>query len=300
MRVSAGRRTRDYPSGPMPAAGAKACDRPGERSLAGLLSCLSASGRLRSHMTGAVTIGSSVTGRDETGDEAVSEPHFRQRLWGYDRVQVDAFVERTASRFSALQTASVPDSAVKEKIDRVTDETNGVLQRAYEIAREVTARAERDAEVLTRSSQEEAQQLTARAQQEADALTARSQQEAAQRREAAESEAASIVRDAEARANALDAEITALEQERDNLLDEIEGISQRLHAVVSHAADERAVPPRPAPADTVGTARAVAATPAGLAGSVAARPTETDRAEERRTSEMPAAVRMRDDAYPRS
>ncbi len=245
-----------------------------------------------------------VTGRDETGEEAVSEPHFRQRVWGYDRAQVDAFVERTASRFSALQTAGAPDSAVRETIDRVTDETNGILQRAYEIAREVTTRAERDAEVLTRASQEEAQELTAGARQEAEALTSRAQQEAAEQRRAAEADAAAIVRDAEARANRLDAEIAALEQERDNLLDEIEGISQRLHAVVSHAAEERPVPDRPAPDDTVETARAVAATPAALARSVAARPSRTDAdahgvgvgVEEQRTSEMPAAVVMRDDS----
>ena len=227
----------------------------------------------------------------------MSEPHFRQRLWGYDRAQVDAFVERTASRFSALQTAAVPEGAIKETIDRVTDETNGVLQQAYEIAREVTARAERDAEALTRDSQQEAQELTARARQEAEALMTRVQEEAGERRRAAEVEASATVRDAEAQASALDREITALEQERDDLLGEIEGISQRLHALVSHAADERSAPARPTADDTVETARAVAATPPALARSGQTRPVGTDGGEEQRTSEMPAAVVMRNDAH---
>ena len=239
----------------------------------------------------------------------MSESLFRQRPWGYDRAQVDAFVERTASRFSALQTAAVPDEAIRDTIDRITNETNGVLQRAYEIAGEVTARAERDAEALTAASQQEAQELTARArqeaqdlaaraQQEAQELTARTQQETAEQRRVAEEQAASIVRGAEARVGSLDAEIGGLERERDELLGRIEAISQRLHALVSEAGDERSAVDRPASDETVETARAVAATPGRLTRPPVTRPAggdRGDRTEEQRTTEMPAAVVARDE-----
>lgn len=211
----------------------------------------------------------------------MSEPHFRQRPWGYDRAQVDAFVERTASRLDAIRETALSDAAARETIDRVTEETNGVLQRAYEIAGEVTARAERDAQQLTLRSQEEAAQVTAQARAEAEALTARSQEEAAQRRREAEAEAAALLRDAEAQASTLDAEIESLTQERQRLLADVERISQRLHALVSQA--DR--PPRAPDAvtDEVATARAVAAVPARPLGG-----------QEPATAELPRAVAARE------
>lgn len=223
----------------------------------------------------------------------MSEPHFRQRLRGYDRAQVDAFVERTANRFAAVQTAAVPDDAVKETIDRVTEETNTVLQEAYAIAREVTARAEHDAAALTRESQQEAERLSAGARQEAEALIVSSRQDAAEVRRAAESQAAEVrraaesqaaatVRDGKTQAEALRAEIKSLEHERNKLFGEIEDFSRRLHAVVSQADERPGAAPRTT-GDGVETARAVPAMPAQRFGR-----------DEPATAEIPAAVVARE------
>ncbi len=154
----------------------------------------------------------------------MTDPHFRQRPWGYDRAQVDAFVWRTATRVAEAESAATPDGAVAEALERVGAETTAILQRAHELADELTAHTRQEAaELLERSQREAAERDT------------RSQEDAAERRRAAEAEAYEIVREAEARANALDAAIESLAQERETLVADIERISQRLHALADDA-----------------------------------------------------------------
>ncbi len=143
----------------------------------------------------------------ETRQEAgiSPNPQFRQRPWGYDRAEVDAFVEHTRSLLADGLPARSPENAVKAALDRLGEETSAVLQRAHEIADEVTAR---------------------------------SQQEAEERRQRAEHEAAVMQQAAEARVTELDAGLETLWQERQRLLDDIERISKQLHALVTEA-DER-------------------------------------------------------------
>jgi cell division septum initiation protein DivIVA len=154
----------------------------------------------------------------------VTEPHFSRRLLGYDRAQVDAFVERTAIRLADAQKAHTPDAAVQEALDRLGDETSAILKHAHALADELTTRSRQDAE-----------ELTARSQQEAAELTARAQQESAARLQQAEHEAAAIRQGAERRVTELDAEIDSLWQERQQLLDDIERISEQFHALASGA-----------------------------------------------------------------
>jgi DivIVA domain-containing protein len=152
------------------------------------------------------------------------EPRFSRRPWGYDTTEVDAFVERTAARLRDALDARTVDGAVREALDRLGDETAAILQRAHEIADEVTAR-----------SREEAAELTARSQREAAELAARSRQEAQAILQSAEAEAAALEQAAEARVTELDAEIDALWRERQRLLDDIERISEQFHALASGA-----------------------------------------------------------------
>lgn len=154
----------------------------------------------------------------------MAEPHFSQRLWGYDRTEVDAFVERTATRMAEALSARTPDASVKEALDRLGEETSAILQHAHEIADELTARAE-----------QEAAELTERSRRDADELTARSHRAAAERLEQAEREAAAIRQTAETNVIELDRELDALWQERQRLLDDIERISEQFHALASGA-----------------------------------------------------------------
>lgn len=147
------------------------------------------------------------------------EPHFHLRPWGYDRREVDAFVERTAERLDAALEARTPDGAVKQALDRVGEETSAVLQRAHQIAEDITARSRAAAD---------------------------------DRRLQAEQEAAAIQQDAKARVAALDSELEMLWQERQRLINDIDRISEQLRALVT-AADERFPEEQDPPAEPGGT-----------------------------------------------
>ena len=133
------------------------------------------------------------------------EPHFHLRPWGYDRREVDAFVERTAERLDAALEARTPDGAVKQALERVGEETSAVLQRAHQIAEDITARSRAAAD---------------------------------DRRLRAEQEAAAIQQAAEARVAAFDSELEMLWQERQRLINDIDRIAEQLRALVTEA-DER-------------------------------------------------------------
>ena len=130
------------------------------------------------------------------------EPHFHLRPWGYDRREVDAFVERTAERLDAALAARTPDGAVKQALERVGEETSAVLQRAHQIAEEITARSRAAAD---------------------------------DRRLRAEQEAAAIQQAAEARVAAFDSELEMLWQERQRLINDLDRISEQLRSLVTEA-----------------------------------------------------------------
>ena len=165
----------------------------------------------------------------------MTEPHFSRRLLGYDRAEVDAFVERTAIRIADAQRAQTPDGAVQEALDRLGEETSAILRHAHAIADELTTRSRQEAEELTARARQEAEELTVRSRQEAAEVTARAQQDAATRLQEAERDAAGIRQGAETRVAELDSEIDALWQERQQLLDDIERISEQFHALASGA-----------------------------------------------------------------
>ena len=173
----------------------------------------------------------------ETGREAkgVREPHFRRRFWGYDRAQVDAFVERTARRLSDALAGREPDRAVQEALDRVGEETSAVLRRAHQIADELKTRARQEAKERRQDAEQFAAEVMARSRQEAEERLQRAEEDAAALRRQAEHDAAALRRDSELRITELDAEIDALWQERKRLLDDIERVSQQLHALVVDA-----------------------------------------------------------------
>ncbi|MDQ3609830.1 MAG: DivIVA domain-containing protein [Actinomycetota bacterium] len=127
---------------------------------------------------------------------------FPTGVWGYERHAVDAYVARVGGFVDEAVTLRRPDGAVRHALARVGEETSAVLQRATEVAEDITAR-----------SQTQADDRLARAEREATAI-----------REAAE-----------AQARELDAEIEHLWRERTRLLGEMERIAGELAALAKDA-----------------------------------------------------------------
>lgn len=127
---------------------------------------------------------------------------FPTGVWGYERHAVDAYVARVGGFVDEAAWLRRPDGAVRDALARVGEETSAVLQRATEVAEDITARSRTQAE---------------------------------DRLAAAEREATAIREAAEAQARELDAEIEHLWRERVRLLGEMERIAEELAALAKDA-----------------------------------------------------------------
>jgi DivIVA domain-containing protein len=200
--------------------------------------------------------------------EDIRDPSFPAVVRGYERRAVDAYVERVNGLIAELQISGSPRAAVRHALDRVGEQTSGILQHARGTAEEITASAREEAEEATARAKEEAQDITtgaqrqagdtiSRASAEADELLASARSEADEilvrandqsentlararidaegRARQVEEEIASLRDDAEARMRSLQADIAAISDERHTLLDEVRRIAARLESVVAEA-----------------------------------------------------------------
>jgi cell division septum initiation protein DivIVA len=191
----------------------------------------------------------------------VRDPSFHVAVRGYDRHSVDRYVEYVNRLIAELQVGGSPRAAVRHALDRVGEQTSGILQRARDTADEIThsaseeaeetigraraeagdilAKARGDAEEATSRAQAEADHIVAGAQATADELLTRAKSEsestiASARVEAegrvrrAEDEITTLREQAESRMHSLQADTHAVEEQRSVLLAEVREIAGRL------------------------------------------------------------------------
>src|SRR3954471_17410295 len=91
------------------------------------------------------------------------EPPFPLVIRGYDRRAVDEYLEMTAARLAEYEALQLPSVAVKEALERVADDTGGILKEAHGTAHGVMTRAREEAERLVREAREEADRTMASA-----------------------------------------------------------------------------------------------------------------------------------------
>jgi DivIVA domain-containing protein len=209
--------------------------------------------------------------------EDIRDPSFPATVRGYDRRAVDSYVERVNTLIAELQVSGSPRAAVRHALDRVGEQTSGILQRARETAEEITtgareeaeetiARAKAEAQDITTGAQRQASDAMSRARAEADELVARARTEAEEilvrasdqsentlararieaeaRARQVEEEIAALREDAETRMRSLQADIAAISDERRTLLDDVRRIAARLEAIAAEAAPaEDEMPP---------------------------------------------------------
>jgi cell division septum initiation protein DivIVA len=134
---------------------------------------------------------------------AVREVDFPIGLRGYERIAVDRYVQQVNHLIAELELSSSPESAVRHALEEVSEETSGLLQRAYDTAEEITARsrakaddrleqAEREAAELCEAAGREAHEARETAQREAQELRATAAREARELRESAAREAQEV------------------------------------------------------------------------------------------------------------
>jgi DivIVA domain-containing protein len=162
----------------------------------------------------------------------IRDVSFATAVRGYDRREVDAYVERVNRVIAELEVSRSPQSAVKHALDRVGEQTSGVLQRAREVAEDLTGTALAEADHATRRAKVEAEEMVEQAQmqahqhrgqakEQADEILARARGEAAQSLERGEEELRRLEQQTQERLDALRSQIDEAEKARMRLLGEL-------------------------------------------------------------------------------
>jgi DivIVA domain-containing protein len=125
--------------------------------------------------------------------EDLREAQFPIALRGYDRDAVDRYVKDARHVIAELELSGSPEAAVRHALDEVSEETSGLLQRAYETAEEIQARSRAKADDRIQQAEREAQTLREEASREADEDREAAQREAAALRETARREASEVL-----------------------------------------------------------------------------------------------------------
>jgi DivIVA domain-containing protein len=97
---------------------------------------------------------------------------FPSALRGYDRIAVDAYVQRTSQLVAELQATRSPEAAVRRALERVGEQISGILQRAHETSEQITGQSRAEAEDRLEAARVEAAEIIAAAQQQVKDLDA--------------------------------------------------------------------------------------------------------------------------------
>jgi DivIVA domain-containing protein len=202
-----------------------------------------------------------------TAPTEIRDVAFATSVRGYHRGQVDSYVERVNRVIAELEVGHSPQSAVKHALDRVGEQTAGVLQRAREVAEELTTTALAESEHATRRAKVEAEELIGKAQDLAERLQEDSSRDAEEMVALARERAQESVKQAEervrlaeeqaqARLRVLQQEIQAATEARRELLEELRATAVELEefaggALARHTAGPAAKGAADAPTETL-------------------------------------------------
>ena len=164
----------------------------------------------------------------------IRDASFPTAVRGYERRAVDTYVERVNRVIAELEVGSSPQAAVKHALDRVGDQTSGVLQRARQAAEEITGTA--IAEQILEELKLQAHQLRGRSKEEADEILARAKAGAEELMRDAQQQARTVQDQAEARVRELQADTDSAWEARGKLLEDLPRIATELMEVAGGAA----------------------------------------------------------------
>jgi DivIVA domain-containing protein len=168
--------------------------------------------------------------------EEVREADFPIAMRGYDRAAVDRYVHQVNRLIAELEISSSPEAAVRHALEEVSEETSGLLQRAYETAEEITARSRAKADDRLQEANREAEGLSAAAAREAGELRETASRDAMHARATAQGEAAEMVAAAETRVRELEREVETIWHERRRLLEDMRAVGQQQLEIAEAAA----------------------------------------------------------------
>jgi DivIVA domain-containing protein len=117
------------------------------------------------------------------GPGEIRDISFHTAVRGYDRREVDRYVQRVNRLIAELEITRSSESAVRHALDRVGEQTSGLLHRARETADEIVNTARSESEETTARGKAEASEIISDARAEADRIIAEAEEEAHDRLE---------------------------------------------------------------------------------------------------------------------
>ena len=188
----------------------------------------------------------------------IRDVSFPGAVRGYDRRAVDAYVKRVNRVIAELEVSRSPEAAIRHALDRVGQQTSGVLQRAREVADELaatalaesehtSARARVEADELLEEARMQAHRLRAQSKEEADELIAEARKQAAERLQRVEEQLRSAQDEAEGRLRELEARTASAVAAQRKVLEEL----RLMAAGLERLASERSAPDEAASEETI-------------------------------------------------
>ncbi len=164
---------------------------------------------------------------------------------GYDRAEVDRYVERVSRIVVELEAMRSPDAVIERALADVGEETSSILRRARKAAEEIIADAEQhgrsraaqaDAEAI--QMREEADRYSARVKTEGEQVLSEARAQAQQAGERAEADATRRREDADRYQAQVSAHIEQLARERHRLIEDLRKLADQFHRTADRALEQ--------------------------------------------------------------
>jgi DivIVA domain-containing protein len=169
----------------------------------------------------------------------VRDVAFHTAVRGYERREVDRYVQRVNRVIAELEIARSPESAVRHALDRVGVQTSGILERARETAEEMIHTARGEAEEATERARAEGREMVAAAREETEKILADAEAQARERVEQGERELGACRDTAAETREQAEADLAAASSRADEVLAKANGEAEKIVARADAAAIER-------------------------------------------------------------
>jgi DivIVA domain-containing protein len=164
---------------------------------------------------------------------------------GYDRAEVDEYVERVSRIVVELEAMRSPDAVIERALADVGEETSSILRRARKAAEEIIADAESHAgersataEAEIRANREDADRYNARVRAEAEQVLTDARAEAEEVGAQASADAHRVREEADHYRDQVNTHIDQLARERHRLIEDLRKLADQFHRTADRALEQ--------------------------------------------------------------
>jgi DivIVA domain-containing protein len=175
----------------------------------------------------------------------VTGVEFSSSRRGYDRIEVDQYVERVSRIVVELEAMRSPDAVIERALADVGEETSAILRRARKAAEEIIADAEThaaertsNAENQARVLREDADRYGARVKADGEQALSESRAQAEEIRAQATADARRVHEDADRYREQVSSHIDQLARDRHRLIEDLRKLADQFHRTADRALEQ--------------------------------------------------------------